>query len=255
MRFSFSRTHAPKKSAISRTAEREFEREVKKTEQLEENSKQLYKDVKRSLEAQSAQCKQELKISQEFLSSPLCKDEDKLRQNIEQWSQTALRVDALTHDMNNVVQKTVVEPIKKQSTVFPCIQVAVKKREQSLQEYTKCQAKVDKYQEKERTGANIVKLDSSRKALAVAKEDFDNQNSALMEDIPKFYEGRIDYLQPSFQALLKTQVKYYTEAHKLYSELSHTVNGQGEQLSNEEYEQRMQQKLANIRGLSITVDG
>jgi len=252
MRFSFSKGHASKKSAISRTAEREFEREVKKIEHLEENSKQLYKDAKRSMDSQNSQAKQELKISQEILNSQLCKDEESLRQSIEKWNQTSQRLETLTHDMHNVVHKTVVEPLKKQSTVFPCIQVAAKKREQSLQEFTKCQAKVDKYQEKERTGSNIVKLDSSRKALVVAKEDYENQNSTLMEDIPKFYEGRIDYLQPSFQALIKTQVKYYTEAHKLYCELSHFVNGTDDQLSNTDYDNKMQQKLAAISALSIT---
>ncbi len=46
----------------------------------------------------------------------------------------------------------------------------------------------------------------SKKALMVAKEDFASQNSSLMEDMPKLYEGRIDYLQPSFQALIKSQV-------------------------------------------------
>ncbi len=45
------------------------------------------------------------------------------------------------------------------STIFPAVQSSAKRREQSLQEYSKCQAKVDKYQERERTGPNIVKLD------------------------------------------------------------------------------------------------
>ena len=46
----------------------------------------------------------------------------------------------------------------------------------------------------------------SKKALGVAQEDYIKQNSALMEDMPKLYEGRIDYFQPSFQALIKSQV-------------------------------------------------
>ena len=49
-------------------------------------------------------------------------------------------------------------------------------------------------------------LDQSKKALVVAQEDYVKQNSALMEDMPKLYEGRIDYFQPSFQALINSQV-------------------------------------------------
>ena len=40
----------------------------------------------------------------------------------------------------------------------------------------------------------------------MAQEDYVKQNSALMEDMPKLYEGRIDYFQPSFQALINSQV-------------------------------------------------
>ncbi len=45
-----------------------------------------------------------------------------------------------------------------------------------------------------------------KKALVAAQEDYARQNSALMEGMPKLYEGRIDYFQPSFQALIKSQV-------------------------------------------------
>ena len=48
------------------------------------------------------------------------------------------------------------------SGIFPSIQGAIKKREQSLQEYNKCQSRVDKYQDRDRTGQNVVKLDSVR---------------------------------------------------------------------------------------------
>lgn len=46
----------------------------------------------------------------------------------------------------------------------------------------------------------------SRKAFNIAKLDFDQQNGLLMEEVPRLYEGRIVYLQPSLQALIKAQV-------------------------------------------------
>jgi hypothetical protein len=46
------------------------------------------------------------------------------------------------------------------SSVFPSVQSAIKKREQSLQDYTRTQAKYNKYQDRDRTGQNIVKLDT-----------------------------------------------------------------------------------------------
>jgi bridging integrator 3 len=46
----------------------------------------------------------------------------------------------------------------------------------------------------------------SRKALVAAKAEFDNQNSLLAEELPRLYESRIEYFQPSLQALIHAQV-------------------------------------------------
>ena len=49
----------------------------------------------------------------------------------------------------------------------------------------------------------------SRKACAAAKLDFETQNSLLLSEVPKLYEGRIPYFQPSLQAFVKAQVKLF----------------------------------------------
>ena len=53
--------------------------------------------------------------------------------------------------------------------------------------------------------------------------------------------------------LIPFQLKYYTEAHKIYTELSSTVTAE-KKLSDQEYENKLQQKLAEIKALSIVVD-
>ena len=42
--------------------------------------------------------------------------------------------------------------------------------------------------------------------MASAKEEFDVQNRLLMEDLPKLYEGRLDYFEPCLLSLIKAQV-------------------------------------------------
>lgn len=44
------------------------------------------------------------------------------------------------------------------SSVFPSLNMAVKRREQALQDYKRLQSKVEKYEEKEKTGPIMVKL-------------------------------------------------------------------------------------------------
>ena len=63
-------------------------------------------------------------------------------------------------------------------------------------------------------------------------------------------------LQQDFNLLCLLQVKYYTEANKTYSRVSAKlqedcgITG----ISSDDFDQRMQQKLGEIRALSITVD-
>lgn len=42
--------------------------------------------------------------------------------------------------------------------MFPSLNMAVKRREQTLQDYKRLQSKVEKYEEKERTGPVLAKL-------------------------------------------------------------------------------------------------
>lgn len=70
-----------------------------------------------------------------------------------------------------------------------------------------------------------------------------------MEDMPKLYDCRIDYFQPCLEALIKSQVTYNSEAYKIYSELAGQLIQ--ENLTAENYAGLIQQKLQDIKGLSI----
>lgn len=39
------------------------------------------------------------------------------------------------------------------------------------------------------------------------KEDFEAKNKQLLEEMPKFYSSRIDYFKPSFESLVRAQVR------------------------------------------------
>lgn len=46
----------------------------------------------------------------------------------------------------------------------------------------------------------------AKEELRPVKEDFEAKNKQLLEEMPKFYHSRIDYFQPSFEALIRAQV-------------------------------------------------
>lgn len=49
-------------------------------------------------------------------------------------------------------------------------------------------------------------LTQAREELRPVREDFEAKNKQLLEEMPKFYHSRIDYFQPSFEALIRAQV-------------------------------------------------
>lgn len=46
----------------------------------------------------------------------------------------------------------------------------------------------------------------AKEELRPVKEDFEVKNKQLLDEMPKFYHSRIDYFQPSFEALIRAQV-------------------------------------------------
>ena len=75
-------------------------------------------------------------------------------------------------------------------------------------ECLKCQAKYEKADKLEKTGTNVVKTEQARKAWIASKDEFDKTNRLLLLELPQFYEKRVDYFQPSLQALIRAQVRY-----------------------------------------------
>lgn len=249
----FSRHGGAKKSVVSRQAERELEREVKKLDELDEASRKLYKDGRRYVEANNGLSKAEHKIVQDLLASGVCQNDEQFHRNVESWEKALEELDRYRGELNQNVQKSLVEPMKKFSSVFPSVQSAIKKREQSLQEYNRCQAKYNKYQDRERTGQNVVKLDSNKKALETAQREFEAQNQALRQDLPRFIDGRTDYFKPCYDALVRSQLAYNDEASKTYAHITAELSGNKE-LSEQERKSRINQTLNEIKALSITTD-
>ncbi|KAL4670966.1 hypothetical protein H8959_003675 [Pygathrix nigripes] len=148
----------PKKQIVPKTVERDFEREYGKLQQLEEQTRKLQKDMKKSTDADLAMSKSAVKISLDLLSNPLCEQDQDLLSMVTALDTAMKRMDAFNQEKVNQIQKTVIEPLKKFGSVFPSLNMAVKRREQALQDYRRLQAKVEKYEEKEKTGPVLAKL-------------------------------------------------------------------------------------------------
>ncbi|MEE6508776.1 hypothetical protein FKM82_022855 [Ascaphus truei] len=174
---------------------------------LEDQTKKLQKEMKKSIEADLSMSKSAVRISSDLLANPLCEQDTAFLEMVTALDTAMKRMDAFNQEKVNQIQKTVMDPLKRFGSVFPSLNMAVKRREQALQEYKRLQSKVEKYEEKERTGAIIAKLHQARDELRPVREDFEAKNHQLLDEMPKFYNSRIDFFKPSFQALIRAQVR------------------------------------------------
>lgn len=242
------------KPSPKQAGDREFEREVARFNQLEVATKKIYKDTKKYGDALSALSKAELRIYQDLVSSPVSQD-DLFWEPLQECMACAERLDELRQELAIRNQKTVTEPMKKFSGVFPSVNAAIKRRDQALQDYQKYQAKGLKLQEREKTPQNQAKVEANNQALTVAKLDYERQNAVMLEELPQLIEGRIDYFEPSFEAMIRSGASYYSQASEALSDLTNKLCWKNTELSQEDCNQQLQQKLAEIKSLSIVEDG
>ncbi|NXX59293.1 BIN3 protein, partial [Scopus umbretta] len=107
-----------------------------------------------------AMSKSAVKISSDLLSNPLCEQEPSFLEMVTAFDTAMKRMDSFNQEKVNmdIPPKNPSHPFARFSSVFPSLNMAVKRREQSLQDYKRLQSKVEKYEEKERTGPVLAKL-------------------------------------------------------------------------------------------------
>ena len=73
--------------------------------------------------------------------------------------------------------------------------------------------------EKERTGPQIVRNEQLKQLVLISKQQFDREHSLLMEELPKLYNSRVDYIRPCVQALLQSQANFYDNYTSFYDSI------------------------------------
>jgi len=127
---------------------------------------------------------------------------------------------------------------------------------------------LDKALEKERTGAQLVRIEQLKQLVATSKQQFQREHTLLMEELPKLYDSRVDYIRPCVTALLESQAKFY-DSYALFYEsilnLNSTASVENEErnesldsssspqqrLAVDKIDSEIQKCLGEIKSLSI----
>lgn len=127
----------------------------------------------------------------------------------------------------------------------------IKKRNHKLLDYDSLRAKVKKLVEKPDKDAS--KLPRAEREAEMAKAAYDQLNEQLFTELPQLIDLRVPYLDPSFEALVKIQLRFCAEAYSRMAQVQQYLEPETrEEYAEGRLDQRVEDVLQEIRELSIT---
>ncbi|XP_067000542.2 bridging integrator 3 [Anabrus simplex] len=242
---------------IDRNVDQQLEVIYHRLQYLEETTRKLQKNMKKYLDHLSNACKAEQKITTDLSSSQLCYQNEEFRKIVENYHTIAAKGNENVKEVSLVCQQAFQDPLKKYGSFFSGIDMVFHRREQLVQEWRNISGKVRKMEERERTASNLVKLDRERKALEVVSQELISYHNSLISELNQFLSKRVDYFDPIFLILVRSLVDYYGDMTRLFTHLitlpspPQDASPSSACIPEEEYQQKIQAKLAKIRALSI----
>lgn len=127
----------------------------------------------------------------------------------------------------------------------------IKKRNHKLLDYDAMRAKVKKLVEK--PDKDVTKLPRAEKETEMAKAAYEQLNEQLSSELPQVIDLRVPYLDPSFEALVKIQLRFCAEAYSRMAQVQQYLDADTrEQYAQGHLDSRVESVLQEIRELSIS---
>lgn len=146
---------------------------------------------------------------------------------------------------------TVIDPIGRFCAYFPDVNEAIKKRAHKLLDYDALRARVKRLVEKPDKDAS--KLPRTERELDMAKAAYEQLNEQLSTELPQLIDLRVPYLDPSFEALVKIQLRFCAEAYSRMAQVQQYLDADTrDQYADGQLDARVEQVLQEIRELSIS---
>lgn len=137
--------------------------------------------------------------------------------------------------------QTVLNPLERFNSYYVDVNEAIKKRSHKKLDYDALRAKV----------ARLPELQPQAEA---AEEAFATVNEQLKEELPKFVESRTAFLDPLFEAFVKLQLRYFSDAHAQMEEAAARLDAQTRQdYLRGELELRLDGVLGRLKELNIAL--
>ncbi|KAG2237704.1 hypothetical protein BDF21DRAFT_383015 [Thamnidium elegans] len=226
-----------------RTTDSEFEEEYDRFKSLEKKSEKLAKEAKGYLDSMRAMTSSQVRIAvtmEGFYdeSTPMSSAGIEYKRAIEKLDEEA------RSNLDAAYRATVIEPLGRYCSYFPEINEAIKRRQKMSSEYDAARSKVRKLVD--RPSEDPQKLPRAEQEANLAREMYENINTVIINDLPKIIELRVPYIDPSFEALVKSQLRFSQSSYEQLEGLRHYFPP-----NNETADTRVDDVLQQMRELTI----
>ncbi|ORZ26714.1 BAR adaptor protein Hob3 [Lobosporangium transversale] len=187
---------------MDRTEDKEFEEEEKRAKQLEAKAEKLHKEANGYAKALREMTAAQIRIANTL--EQCYDDSQSMAASGIKYKETITKMEQLTED--DAYRSTVLEPIGRYYSYFPEINEAIRRRNKKLLDYDNARSKVRKLVEK--PSEDSTKLPRAEHEANAARDLYESINAQLTTELPKVIDSRVAYLDPSFEAIVKSQLSF-----------------------------------------------
>ncbi|CEP17381.1 hypothetical protein [Parasitella parasitica] len=209
-----------------KTQDSEFDEELERFKSLEKKAEKLSKHAKEYIDSTRAIIASQTRLVQVM---------EKL------YGDNAFTNNALAEIP--AYQKAVMEPLARFASYFPEVNEAVKRRNKKLLDYDAQRSKVRKLIDK--PVEDPQRLPRAEQEANLAREMYENINSILINDLPKVVDLRVPYLDPVFEALVKSQLMFSQTGYEKLEGMRNYIPPENEN------DRRVDDVLQQMRELTI----
>ncbi|BDD61991.1 BAR adaptor protein Hob3 [Monascus purpureus] len=234
---------------VERTNDRDYEIEERRYRTMETAATRLQKEARGYLDSLRAMTASQMRIAETI--DAFYGDAGTGDGVSRSYKQAVEDLDAETiKALDGPYRNTVLDPITRFCAYFPDINECIKKRNHKLIDYDAMRAKVKKLVEK--PDKDATKLPRAERDTEIAKQAYEELNERLFTELPQLIDLRVPYLDPSFEALVKIQLRFCAEAYSRMAQVQQYLDPETrDQYARGDLDNKVEEVLQEIRDLSI----
>ncbi|OXU23728.1 hypothetical protein TSAR_006513 [Trichomalopsis sarcophagae] len=247
---------APAQPCLTVAEDRELDITVQRIIHIENTVRRMIKEMTKYLSTIEHLNSVDQRLTTNLSSCSLVHINDEFRKIVEDYHSVTTQIGKTAQETVALCNKTFIEPLKKLKGEFGYIRDALAKREELVNNWKISHGILKKYQEKrDKTASHHVKLERERRAEEIASKELKIYHGKLLAELPMFLEKRLEYLNPTVQALIAIQLDYYGNSTKMFTQLMPVSNASespsSATISEEEHQQTINRHFNQIRNLTI----